>query len=140
MCGAAVQSIMSVESPVSASPNAPAAPRSAREVIDAAIAENRVWERVCLGLTVAFASVGVAVIGIGAARSDGLLALAGSVSGTLFWPALRNAVAIRRVNIAIRLLEVPLGQARTTQQAADAIREAFVFHFGRGNNDVAVPP
>lgn len=114
-------------------------PRTVREVIDTAIAENKVWERLCLALTVVFPTVGILVIVVGAIKGDGLLALAGSVSGALFWPALRNAVAIRQVNMAIRLLEVPLGQAKTAGQAADAIREAFVSHFGKGTRDVVKP-
>jgi hypothetical protein len=106
-------------------PAQPHAPRTAREVIDVAIRENRPWEWVSFGLTIGFAVVGLVVLGVGAYQGNGLVALAGSVAGALFWPALRNAVAIRRANIGIRLLEVHLAYAKTAQQAADAIRQAM---------------
>jgi hypothetical protein len=111
-----------------ADPTAPPGPqpglRTAREVIDAAIRENRQWEWVSLGLTVGFAAVGLVVLGVGTYQGSGPVALAGSVTAALFWPALRNAVAIRRENIRIRLFEIPLALAQTSAQAAEAVRQA----------------
>jgi hypothetical protein len=87
-------------------------------------------------LVITFVLVGIIVILSGAYHGNFWLALTGSVPASLFWPALHYAVAIRRANISIRLLEVPLSQAKTAQQAAEAIREAFVSHFGKGQRDV----
>ena len=106
-------------------PAAPSAPRTAREVIDAAIRENRPWEWVSFGLTIGFAVVGLIVLGVGAYQGNGLVALAGTVAGALFWPALRSAIAIRRANIGIRLLELHLTYAKSAAQAAEAIRQAL---------------
>lgn len=112
-------------------------PRPARDVIDDAIRENRYWEWLCGVLVVTFVVVGVGVIVHGAWVQNSGVSIAGSIAAALFWPALQNAVAIRRANIAIRLLEVPLGHAKTTQQAADAIREAFLTNYPKGKSDVA---
>jgi hypothetical protein len=115
----------------------PVVPRSARDVIDSAIRENRLWEWVCLGLVVTFAIVGVGVIASGAYQGSGWVALGGgSVAAALLWPSLRYAVMIRRENMSIRLLEVPLTQAKTAHQAAEAIKEAFLSHFVKGKSDV----
>lgn len=111
--------------------------RTAKEVIDGAIAENRIWERVCLTLTLLFPFVGIGILVMAVVRGDGLMALAGSISSSLFWPALRSAIAIRQVNIAIRLLEVPLSQAKSSSQALNAINQAFATHFGTGRQNVA---
>ena len=66
-----------------AEPPTPSAPRTAREVIDAAIRENRSWEWVSFGLTVAFAVVGLVVLAVGAYQGNGLVALAGTVAGAV---------------------------------------------------------
>jgi hypothetical protein len=110
-------------------------PRPAREVIDAAIRENRGWEYVCYGLVITFVLVGVVVIGTGVYHGNGLMALSGSVASALFWPALRYAMAIRRENMAIRLLEVSLTHAKTAEQAAKAIKDAFTSQFGKGKSN-----
>jgi len=91
---------------------------------------------VCYGLVITFVLVGVVVIGSGAYHGNGLVALSGSVASALFWPALRYAIAIRRENMAIRLLELALTHAKTAEQAAKAIKDAFVSQFGRGKGDV----
>ena len=114
----------------------PSRPRVAKLVIDQAIRENRRWEWVCLGMTVGFAAVGLGVLIVGAANGDGLIALSGAVTSGLFWPAFRAADDIRRANIAIRLMEIPLSRARTADQAAETIRQMYPKTFGRGQTDV----
>ncbi len=111
-------------------------PRTAREVIDAAIQENRAWERTCLAFTVAFALTGIGVVIAGAVRDNGIVALSGAAAGALFWPGLRYASATRRENVALRMLELSLTHAKTGQQAADAIREVFLSNFRKGAGDV----
>ncbi len=107
-----------------AGPLAPT-PRTARAVIDTAIRENRLWEYLCYGLTVVFGLTGASVVVIGAVKGDGSIALSGSAAGILVWPALHYARDMRRTNLAIRLLEVSLGRAKSAREAADLIREAF---------------
>jgi hypothetical protein len=110
--------------------------RTPQEVIDAAIRENRRWEWLCFALIVLCLAVGIALIVIGVVREQGLLALSGTLFGSLFWPALAHATSIRRENIAVRLLEYPLSQARTEKQSAEAIRDVFSEVFGKGKTDV----
>lgn len=65
----------------------------------------------------------------GVLGNEPLVALAGGIASALFYPAMRQAWQIRRENIAIRLLESPLGKAETSHQAADALNEFFVNTF-----------
>lgn|SRR5215831_13328516 len=102
-----------------------ATPRTAREIIDQAIHENRVAEWLCYVFAGVFVAVGVGVLIAGAVAGQGLVALAGSIASTLFWPALSNARQIRKENMAIRLLEAPLSIAGTSKAAAEALRDAF---------------
>lgn len=101
------------------------APRPAREVIDAALRENRVWEVLSFALTLTFATVGLTVLGVGAYRSEGLVALSGAAASALFWPAMRYAVGIRQANIRIRMFEIALTSAKNAREAAAFIREAM---------------
>jgi hypothetical protein len=96
--------------------------RTARQVIDQAIRENRFSERLLYSLAASFAIIGVGILVFGAVKGQQLTVLAGSISAGLFWPAARLARQIRRENIAIRLLEAPLGMAETAQQAAETIQ------------------
>ena len=43
----------------------------------------------------------------------------------LFYPAMRKARRIREQNIAIRLLEIPLTNSRTAEEAARILQEFF---------------
>ena len=106
------------------------APRDVHLVIDQAIRENRFGEQLCYGFAIVFVLVGVVVVIWGAVIGQGLVSLAGSVSGGLFWPALKQARLIRETNIAIRLLEIPLARAGNAKAAAEAIRDAFSSIFG----------
>jgi len=96
--------------------------RTARQVIDQAITENKASERLLYSLAAVFATLGVAILVLGAIKGEPLIALAGSISAALFVPAVRLARQTRRENIAIRLLEAPLGMAETAQQAAETIQ------------------
>ncbi|MCI0464200.1 MAG: hypothetical protein L0Z62_45275 [Gemmataceae bacterium] len=96
-------------------------------MIDQAIKENRLGERLCYGFATAFVAVGMAAVGraLVVEQAVWMTALGASVSA-LFWPALNAARQIRRENLAIRLLEVPLSRAETGQAAADMLQKAFV--------------
>jgi hypothetical protein len=111
--------------PESPSPSPSLLPRPAREIIDAAIQENRSWEWLSYALTIAFAVVGLTVLVVGAIQGEGVIAASGAAASALFWPAMRNAVLIRRANIRIRMFELALSQAKNSKDAATLIRDAM---------------
>jgi Flp pilus assembly pilin Flp len=100
-------------------------PRPVNEVIDQIIRENRPSEWVCYGLIVVFVAVGVVVIIWGCVKESAPLAAVGGIPVVLFWPALNAARAIRKENMLLRSLEIPLGLATTVSEAADELRKAF---------------
>lgn len=108
------------------SPNPAPGPRTAREVIDAAIREARVWEWVCLAITVGFAIAGGVLLIVGAVRGDVGLAGSGVGVAALYAPSLWAAGRFRERNIRIRLLEIPLGKARTAKEASDIMDTVFL--------------
>jgi hypothetical protein len=103
--------------------------RTAREVIDQAIRENRLGEWLCYLFAVVFVAVGIGVLVFGAVKGEGVVSIAGTITSVLFWPAMREARQIRKENMAIRLLEFPLSAAGTAKAAAEALREAFLTNF-----------
>jgi hypothetical protein len=111
--------------------------RPARDVIDHAIQENPGWEWVCFSLVILFPCVGVGVIIYGAFWAEnGFVTLAGAVGAFLFWPALRSALEIRKTNIAIRLLEIPLSNSKSAKEAAEVIQQAFLASFVKEKKNV----
>jgi hypothetical protein len=94
-------------------------------VINQAIGENRFGEYLLYTFAAVFVGAGVAVLIAGLLQKEGLLALAGGIAGSLFWPAMESARKIRKENIAIRLIEYPLGRAESAREAAIALREFF---------------
>jgi len=107
-------------------------PRTAKQVIDQAIKENRLGERLCYGFATAFVAVGIAAVGRALFMEQSVWTTAvGAVVSALFWPAMNAARQIRRENLAIRLLEAPLSRAETGQAAADMLQKAFVEVFVR---------
>ena len=104
-----------------------AAPRTAKQVIDQLIKENRWWEWFCFISVCVFLLVGVAVIvrAMLVNQSD-VLTIVGGARNLHIWPALVHARRIRKENQAMRLLEIPLSEAETADKAADMIRRVFV--------------
>lgn len=107
-------------------------PRSAREIIDEAIRENRAGEWITYGIAIVCVLVGVAAIIAGIVLDQGLVTLAGAIASALFWPAMEAARKTRRENLSIRLLEAPLSRAETATEAADALRKVFYNTFTDG--------
>jgi hypothetical protein len=58
-----------------------------------------------------------------------LLAIVGVADGALFWPAVKFADRIRKSNIMLRTLEIPLNRAQTEVEAAQMLRRVFETHF-----------
>ena len=93
-------------------------PRSAKAVIDAALAENRFWEYTCFGLIVAFALVAVGALVTAVVRGEWTFVAGGLGASGIVWRSLEHAMLIRRQNVATRLIEVPLSKATTVDEAS----------------------
>jgi hypothetical protein len=104
-----------------------AEPRSAKLVIDQAIRENRSWEWLCF-----LAAIGLILIGIAAivramlVEQETVVTVVGGLANVIFWPALAMGQRVRKENLAVRLLEVPLSKAATEEAAANMLREMFI--------------
>ena len=114
--------------------DSPGSARTARQVIDQAIRENRFGERLLYAFAIVFVSAGLFALIFGVLWREGSVAVAGGIAAALFWPAMTQARQIRRENIAVRLLEEPLSRADTAKEAADAIRNAFASVFAGDPN------
>lgn len=110
-------------------------PRSAKDIIDQAINENRFGERLLYGFATIVVLVGAGAIVAGIVSKSGLVALAGAIASSLFVPAMNAARRTRRENISIRLLEAPLSRAETATEAADALRKVFYNLFNEVSSD-----
>src|SRR5262245_38575572 len=102
-----------------------AEPRTPKLVIDQAIRENRRPEWICYLMAIALVLGGLFALIWGAVSGAGTPALAGTLASALFYPAIAAARQIREDNIAVRLLEIPLTEAKTAQDAAKALSDAF---------------
>lgn len=100
--------------------------RTAREVIDQAVAENLFGERLLYGMAFAFAVAGLFVLVWAAIHRLPVIAVTGCVSSYLFWPAVNSARKTRKESVAIRLLEVPLSRADTAREAAEMLQRQFL--------------
>ena len=99
--------------------------RTEREVIDQAIAENRVPEYLLYAFACLFVLTGEALIGVSLYNRSSVAAIAGVALNGLAWPAYYATRAIREVNMMLRMLEVPLSKARTADEAASMLTETF---------------
>ena len=57
--------------------------------------------------------------------------MVGALQSGLFYPAMRLVLRIRTENQKIRLLEIPLMNARTADDAAATLRDVFYREFDR---------
>jgi hypothetical protein len=102
--------------------------RLAKEIIDAAIQENRQWEYLCLCLIISLTPIGIGILLYGIMQNNTVTSISGTVIGALVWPALSRASRIWEANRKLRLLELPLSRATSAAQAASIIRDAFGDH------------
>ena len=103
----------------------PAPKRPAREVIDEAIGENRHGEWLLYGFSVITFVAGLVALGFGIYRNQAVTEIVGVAATALFHPAMSRARLIREQNMAIRLLEIPLNNAQTIQEASELLRRFF---------------
>lgn len=99
--------------------------RSAEDVIDEAISDNLWWERLCYGLVIVFGTTGVAAIVAGFMKESGTISLSGTGPIVLLWPLLRFIERVRNDNIRIRMHELALAKAKTTNEMVAILREVF---------------
>jgi hypothetical protein len=102
-----------------------AEPRTPKLVIDQAIRENRRPEFLCYCFAALFVIAGLFTLVWGAVAGNGVISVAGAVASIFFFPALAAARSIREDNMAIRMLEIALDKASTSDEAAKALNEAF---------------
>jgi hypothetical protein len=106
--------------------------RSARDLIDRAIGENRNNERLLYVFSAIFVAIGAFALCWSIVVNAGLASVGGIVSSVLFLPAMQMARRIREQNIALRMLEVPLDRAQTAEEASQLLRDFFARAFDMG--------
>jgi hypothetical protein len=103
--------------------------RTEREVINDAIAENRVPEYLLYGFAILFVITGEALIGAAIYNGSGLTAIAGVALNALAWPAYRATREVRLNNMMLRMLEVPLMKTKSDLEASKMLVEVFSGRF-----------
>ena len=110
-------------------------PRSAKDVIDQAINENKFGEYLLYFFAFLFVVIGLSTLIYGITQKETIVSVLGVASSSLFWPAMTSARRTRKENITIRLLEAPLGRADTAKDAADMLHRVFDEIFSDKNKD-----
>lgn len=103
----------------------PASTPTVQDVINRAIRENRTAEILLYCFTVLFVVVGAVVIIWSLIRNSPATGAVGVASSVLFVPGITNARRIRKENLMIRLMEVPLTRAETADDAARIVTLLF---------------
>jgi hypothetical protein len=103
--------------------------RTAKEVIDQAIKDNRLPEYLLYTFACLFVLTGEVLIGNAIYNKTTLTAIVGTALNGLAWPAYQMTRRIRQENLMLRMLEVPLSIAETADEAAKMLTEAFENHF-----------
>ena len=99
--------------------------RTPKEVIDQAIREGHP------GLWLAYISIMVSLGGgvfglLEASRNQQpLVAVLGGLMSLCIWPSMQHALSVRKQNVALRLLEIPLSQAQSSKELAQLLRDFF---------------
>lgn len=99
--------------------------RPVSDVINDAIIENRFAERLLYFYSTAILIVGVSILIWGTTNSNIVASIGGFACTNLIWPAMAAARRTRKENIAIRLLEVSLTNAKSEDEAAMMIANTF---------------
>lgn len=97
--------------------------RTAKEVIDNAISENKLAEFLMYGFAFVFVLIGLFILIYSVLNDNILTSVIGLVVSSLFLPAMTSARRTRKENIAIRLLEAPLSRADTSKEAAEMLHK-----------------
>jgi hypothetical protein len=116
------------------------AKRTAQEVIDAAIRENRPNEYILYAFAVLFVGVGTGAFIFSLLAGHWTLTIGSALESGLFYPAMNMVQKIRRENQKIRLLELALTNAVTADDAAAALHKIFAHEFGDNKDSTNVRP
>ncbi len=110
--------------------------RTAKDVIDDAIRENNSAAWLLYSFAVVFVLVGLSVLVLGVINDNDAVSVLGTVASLMFWPSMSAARKTRKENIAIRLLEAPLSQSSTSEDAAAMLHHLFekILHEGNGGS------
>jgi hypothetical protein len=100
--------------------------RTTEQIIKESIEHNRPVERLLYAFSVGIFLVGAASLVGGLYQGELILTIIGPIASALFIPAMKWANKIRQQNFSIRLLEIPLSKAETSEEAAKALREFFL--------------
>jgi hypothetical protein len=103
--------------------------RSARQVIDAAILENRPNEYILYGFACLFVGLGTVSFIYSLWSGHWALSIGSAIESGLFYPAMNAVQKIRKENQKIRLLELALTNASTAADAAAALHKVFTQEF-----------
>ena len=98
-------------------------------MIDAAIDENRPNEYLLYVFAIASFLLGALVILWSLYRNEPVVTIAGAIESALFAPAVYFIRQIRRENMKLRMLELPLSSATSADDAAEAIIKLFAAEF-----------
>jgi hypothetical protein len=104
--------------------------RSAQEVIDTAIRENRPNEYILYAFALLFVGLGTGSFIYSLWSGHWALSIGSAIESGLFYPAIAAIQKIRRENQKIRLLELALTNAVTAADAAAALQNVFTDEFG----------
>lgn len=99
--------------------------RTVTQLIDQVVRENRPGEYLLYGFAIACVAGGMFALVWGVVHGQNVSTICGAVTNVFFWPAMSRASQTRRESVAIRLLEAPLGQAATAEEAARMLSEFF---------------
>jgi hypothetical protein len=99
--------------------------RPAHEIIDNAVAENRNNEYILYAFMIVSFCIGLIVIGWALIGGHPIATLGGAIESLLTVPAITNIRAIRRENMRLRLLEVPLASTNSPDEACAIILKIF---------------
>jgi hypothetical protein len=103
--------------------------RTVSEIITQAIEENRRPEYLLYGFACIFVLSGEAVIAWSICAHVPFASVIGVALNGLAWPAYNATKRLRSENLMLRMLEIPLCKARTSDEAANMLVERFAQHF-----------
>jgi hypothetical protein len=116
------------------------AKRTAEEVIDAAIRENRPNEYLLYAFAILFVVLGTGSFIFSIWLGHWTLSIGSALETGLFYPAMSAVQKTRRENQKIRLLELALTNASTAAEAATVLHRAFAHEFGDNKEGKDVRP
>lgn len=103
--------------------------RTASEIITQAIEENRRPEYLLYAFAVIFVLTGEVLIGWSIHDHLPMTSVVGVALNGLAWPAYNATKQLRAQNLMLRMLEIPLSKAKTSDEAAKMLTESFAHHF-----------